>query len=1091
MSLTPAWVAAIAFGYLLALFGVAYWAEKRKDRGRSIISNPWVYSLSIAVYCTSWTFYGSVGRAASSGFGFLAVYLGPTLVAFSWWALLRKMVRIARENHITSISDFIASRYGKSAKIGALVTVMAIVGNAPYIGLQLKAVSSTFAVLTEYAPASLVAGASSGPFYRDTAFVVAVVLAVFGGMFGARTLDPSERHEGMVAAVALESLVKLTAFLAVGGFVTWGIFGGFGDILARIAAHPSHARLLTFGHNPHDSFTAWFALLYLSMASVMLLPRQFHISVVENCSEKHIRGAMWMFPLYLFLINLFVVPVAFGGLLVFGDARMADTFVLTLPLHQGWDTLALVAFLGGVSAATGMVVVSSVTIATMFLNNLAMPILLRLGWPRNFAPYLIHLKRVGIVGVILLGYGYYRLLGEAFMLVNIGLLSFAAVAQFAPAFIGGLYWRSATARGAAAGLSLGFASWIYLFLAPALAQAGWLPESLLRDGPWGIALLRPTAFLGLEGLDHWSHGLFWSTFCNAGAFIAVSLFTRPSAAEVEQVPRFVDALGRPEGRRPEFRLARAPSVEEMEALLSKFLGPEKAAQRLREFFGGRAYGAQTLVSDDTMLELRGFVERTLAGAVGQAAASQVVERYLALKGTTLEEIFDVFGAVSLSLEESREELQRRVVELSVLFEASKRVASTLDEATAIASVLDLIAADLGLECQGVFLLEDGVLRPRMARGCGQEYALALEGRPDPRSYVGQAVLGRATVFLSDVELVGPAAPLEVQAMPGLQSLIATPIVQEDQVLGVLAASSHTRKGFFSQKFVEAFEALASELALAIVNARLYSEVRELNRTLEEKVRERTGELEAANRDLQELDRLKSEFLANMSHELRTPMNSILGYTQLVLDEVDGPVTPEQRKSLERVEKNAQHLLRLINDILDLSKIEAGRMELEIHPFDLGQLVAEVVDDQRALAEQKGVACRAVLATGDLKIAADPNKVREVLNNLVNNAIKFTDRGSVTVTVAEETRNHVGGVRVDVQDTGMGIPARSQEEIFLAFKQLDGSITRTHGGTGLGLSIAKRLVELHGGSISVESREGVGSRFTVWMPRADPAPGGGA
>ncbi|GAB4269017.1 MAG: SpoIIE family protein phosphatase [Deferrisomatales bacterium] len=1079
MALDPVRVAIIAFGYLLFLFGVAYWAERRKDRGRSIISNPLVYALSIAVYCTSWTFYGSVGRASRSGFGFLAVYLGPTLIAFSWWALLRKMIRVARLNHITSIADFVASRYGKSGRIGALVAVIMLVGISPYIGLQLKAVSTTFDILTQFDPGRLLVRETTfRALYLDTAFVVALVLGVFGGMFGARTLDPSERHEGMVAAVALESLVKLTAFLVVGCFVTWGLFDGLADIFSQIAEHPAYSQLLTFGPDPQRSYTAWFSLLYLSIASVMLLPRQFHIMVVENCEEAHVQGAMWMFPLYLFLINLFVVPIAFGGLLLFDAPALADTFVLTIPLRAGRPLLALLAFIGGLSAATGMVVVSSVTLSTMFLNNLAMPVLLKLGWPRNFAPFLIHIKRVGIMGVILLGFGYYELLGERFTLVNIGLLSFGAAAQLAPALVGGLYWRQATARGAAAGLLLGFACWIYMFLVPALCQSGWLPLSLLEEGPWGLGLLRPDAFLGLEGLDVWSHGLFWSFFFNAGGFLAVSLFTRPSAAEDEQTPRFVDALARGQERRPELRMARAPSVGEFEDLLAKFIGPAKAREKIRQFFGGRAHSPHSVLSDDRMLELRGYVERSLAGAVGPAAASQVVERYLTLKGTTFEEIFDVFGAVSLSLEESREELQSRVRELAVLFEASKRVAATLDERQAIESVLDLIASDFGMDCQGVFLLQGGALVPSVARG----FSATPSGQPDVHSYVGQAALERRTAFLSDVDLVGTPLPLEVSLNPGLQSFLATPIVHENQVLGVLAAGSTRRKGYFSGKFIEAFEALASELALAISNARLYQEVRELNRTLEEKVRERTRELEAANRNLQELDRLKSEFLANMSHELRTPMNSILGYTQLVLDEVDGPVTEEQRRSLERVEKNARHLLKLINDILDLSKIEAGRMELDLHTFDVGALALEVVEDQRALAQEKGIACRVELAPGGLRLRADPNKIRELLNNLVNNAIKFTDCGEVVVRASPAARGGQDGVEITVADTGVGIPAEQLEAVFEAFVQLDGSTTRTHGGTGLGLSIARKLVELHGGEIRAESRLGEGSCFTVWLPR---------
>ncbi|MBI5016862.1 MAG: GAF domain-containing protein [Deltaproteobacteria bacterium] len=1088
MLLPPALVAPIAFGYLLLLFGVAYWAERRKDRGRSLISNPYVYALSIAVYCTSWTFYGSVGWAARDGFSFLAVYLGPTLVAFSWWTLLRKMVRVARENHITSISDFVASRYSKSGKIGAFVTAMLIVGITPYIGLQLKAVSATFELLTQYSPGRyLQQVAGPGSLLQDTAFLVAVVLGIFGSMYGARTLDPSERHEGMVAAVALESLVKLGALLLVGAYVTWGLHDGLRDLLGRAAAHPAYAGLLTLGHSSGEAYTAWFSVLYLSSASVMLLPRQFHVMVVENCEEAHIREAMWVFPLYLFLINLFIVPIALAGLFAFGDAAMADTFVLRLPLAAGQPVIALIAFLGGLSAATGMVIVSSVTLSTMFLNHLVMPILLRLGWQRNFSPFLIHIKRLGIVGVLLIGYGYYRVLGETVPLVNMGLISFGAAAQLAPVVVGALFWRQATARGAATGLVLGFAAWAYMFLLPALCRAGWFPIGCLDGGPWGISLLKPTAFLGLDGLDLWSHGLFWSFLFNAGSFVAVSLFTRPSEAERRQIPRFVGALSRAETRPPEFRLAGAPSVGEFEELLAKFLGRKKAQEKIGGFFRSKGLGSpEGSLSDELLLELRGYVERTLAGAVGTAAASTVMDRYLALKGTTLEEIFDVFRAVSLSLEESREELGSRVRELSVLFEASKRVAATLEEQDAVEGVLDLIGSEFGLDCQGVFLLQDERLEPRLARGCSEAYLRAVAGPPDAASYLGRAVLERHTVFVSDASALSGPLPLEVAENRGMRSLIATPILREGGVLGVLVAGSRVRKGYFSEKFVEAFEALASELALALTNARLYAELRALNRTLEEKVRERTAELEAANRNLQELDRLKSEFLANMSHELRTPMNSILGYTQLVLDEVDGPVTVEQRESLRRVENNARHLLQLINDILDLSKIEAGRMELDLHDFDLAALAEEAVDDLLPLAQAKGLALTCEREVDRARVLADPNRVREVLNNLLNNAIKFTERGGVRVSVRAEGE----GSEITVEDSGVGIPEGSLQEIFEAFKQLDGSSTRAHTGTGLGLSIAKKIVELHGGRMGVVSRVGEGSRFSVWLPRPAGEAGGG-
>ena len=450
----PALIALVSIAYLGLLFAIAFYADKRADAGRSVIASPYVYALSLGVYATSWTFYGSVGRAAANGVGFLPIYLGPTLAAALFWLVLRKIVRISRENRITSIADFIASRYGKSAALAGIVTVIAVVGIVPYIALQLKAVSGSFLLLANAPEVARPTAAGAGPLFADTAFYAALALAVFAILFGARHLDAAERHEGMVAAIAFESVVKLVAFLAIGLFVTFGLYAGFDDLFARVAADPRLAHLLAPFDGPAGSYASWAWLLVLSAFAILCLPRQFQMAVVENVDERHIAKASWLFPLYMFAINLFVLPIAFGGLLHFpGGAVDADTFVLALPIAEGRPLLALAVFLGGLSAATGMVIVETVALSTMVCNDLVMPLAAADGpaasarAARPVADCCSASGGAAIVGILLLGYAYFRFAGEAYALVAIGLISFAAVAQFAPAMLGGLYWKQATRAG--------------------------------------------------------------------------------------------------------------------------------------------------------------------------------------------------------------------------------------------------------------------------------------------------------------------------------------------------------------------------------------------------------------------------------------------------------------------------------------------------------------------------------------------------------------------------------------------------------------------------------------------------------------------
>src|SRR5215470_17975996 len=538
----------VSFAYLGVLFAIAYYADGRADAGRSVIAKPYIYSLSLAVYATAWTFYGSVGRAASDGVGFLPIYIGPTLMIALWWVVMRKILRISKQNRITSLADFVASRYGKSALVGGLVTVIAVIGILPYISLLLKAVANSFTILVQYPEILTPAKVGALRVRQDTALWVALILAAFTIAFGTRHLDASEHHRGMVAAIAFESLVKLLAFLAVGVFVTFGIFDGFGDVFARAAADPKLRAMLAPLGGVAGGYANWVWLTVLSMMAIMFLPRQFQMTVIENVDEKHLKTAIWLFPAYMLAINIFVLPIAFGGLLQFPNGSVdADTFVLTLPMAEKRELLALLVFIGGLSAATGMVIVETIALSTMVCNDLVMPVLLRMRRLRlnqraDLTRLLLGIRRGAIVLILLLGYLYFKLAGEAYALVSIGLISFAAVAQFAPAALGGIFWKRATRGGALAGLAAGFAVWFYTLLLPAFARSGWLPIHFLDNGPFGIALLKPLALFGLSGLDQITHAMIWSMLANIGAYVGFSLTASPGVDEHRQASLFVDVF---------------------------------------------------------------------------------------------------------------------------------------------------------------------------------------------------------------------------------------------------------------------------------------------------------------------------------------------------------------------------------------------------------------------------------------------------------------------------------------------------------------------------------------------------------------------
>ncbi|SFT70905.1 sensor histidine kinase [Halomonas saccharevitans] len=681
-------VVVLAFGYLALLFLIAAWGDRRAALGRSLIGSPTVYALSIAVYCTAWTFYGSVGRAAQFGPSFLLIYLGPTLAMLMAPFVIGKMVRIASAQRITSIADFISARYGKSSSLGALVALIALVGITPYIALQLKAITVSHAVLVNYPQAADLPLADER-FWSDRSFWVALVLAVFIILFGTRHLDASERHEGMVAAIAFESLVKLVAFLAVGVFTVLVLFNGPADLFAQVGERAELTRLLSLEAVPGGAL-GWVGMLALAFLAFFTLPRQFQVLVVENVDERHIKRAGWLFPLYLLVINLFVIPIALAGLLLGGGD--SDSFVLTLPLSAGLEALPLLVFIGGLSAATGMMIVETIALSTMVSNQLVMPLLLRsnrlhLSTRGELAGWLLGIRRVSILLILLLGYLYHALIGETYSLVTIGLVSFAAASQFAPALLIGLYWRGARRRGAALGMSAGFLVWAWTLLIPGFAQSGWLDPGFLAQGPWGIDWLRPYALFGLEGWDIYTHSLLWSLVANVGLLVGVSLFTRPSALEQTQAALFTEAM--PPGLVPTSLWQGQTTRGELRALLDRYLGEATS----RRVFAHPAGEADETEDDDqpasAALSLR--AEQALAGSLGSASARVLIDSVARGEAPDLESILRILDTTSETLEMNRRleqkssELARASEELRAANERLRELDRLKDEFVAMVS----------------------------------------------------------------------------------------------------------------------------------------------------------------------------------------------------------------------------------------------------------------------------------------------------------------------------------------------------------------------------------------------------------------------
>ncbi|HEX5779544.1 MAG TPA: hybrid sensor histidine kinase/response regulator [Xanthobacteraceae bacterium] len=1017
-------VVCIALAYIGFLFAVASFGDRRRPGAGERRSRTWIYPLSLAVYCTSWTFFGSVGLASQQGYNFLTIYIGPVLMMVVGFPIVLKIVRLAKAQNITSIADFIAARYGKNQAVAAIVTLVAVVGAVPYIALQLKAVSaSLLSMLGQQAPAV------AAPMFGDLALLVAVTMAIFAVLFGTRHSDATEHQEGLMLAVATESLVKLVAFMAVGFFVLFTLFDGPLDLIRRADSYGDILPIFTTDIDP----AAWITMTVLSLLAVILLPRQFHVMVVENNGEDELRRAVWLFPLYLVLINLFVVPIAIAGLVLFRDGSVnSDMFVLALPMAAEYNWLALLAFVGGLSAATAMVIVESVAVAIMISNDLVVPFMLRRrGGTATRANTLLSARRFSIFCILLLAYLYYHLAGEA-QLAQIGLLSFAAVAQFGPAFLGGLFWRHATARGAIAGLAIGVTVWAYTLLLPSFVAADLIDRTILDAGLFGVANLRPQALFGVEAAPL-THGVLWSLGLNILAFVAVSLSTKATPIERLQANVFVGADRVPIV--PSFRLWRsAVTVEELTTTVARYLGEERTRRSFENFAQMRRVKLDPRQEAD--MHLLRYAEHVLASAIG-AASSRLVLSLLLRKGTVSPQAaLKLLDDASAAIQYNREILQ-----------------SAIDHVQEGIAVFD---KDLQLICWNSRFGEMLDLPPELARlGAGLDEILRHaagrgdfgEGRvPDLVADRLERYVSRTTSFRERLPKLGIVVEARANRMPDGGFVVTYTDITPT---------------------VEAAEALERS-----------------NENLERRVNERTEELTRLNAELarakseaDEANISKTRFLAAASHDILQPLNAARLYATSL---VERKRLGEEAKLAGHIDASLEAVEEILGALLDISRLDTGAMQPELSNFRIDDVLCQLDREFAPLAAEKGL--KLIFVSSSLAVRSDRRLLRRLLQNLVSNAIKYTPQGRVLVGC----RRHGNHVRIEVVDTGLGVPLDKQRIIFEEFQRLEQG-AKVARGLGLGLSIVERIARVLHHKVMLRSKPGGGSGFTLEVPIATEAP----
>lgn len=1021
--------------YMGFLFWLALWAQRRSLTGRSPVNNPLIYSLSLAVYCSSWTFFGSVGLAANRGMLFLAIYIGPTLMLLFGGGIWRKLVRLKNIHRITSVADFISTRYGKSESLAALVTIIALLGTIPYVALQLKAVLASFAVVTAHE------GGHSWVGMHVSAIVVGLMI-LFTIIFGVRSLEPTERHGGMVMAVAAESIVKLVALMAAGLYVVYFVFGGIGDIFQRI--EDSRAAMMAAGlEGDSVSLMTFVCYVIVSANAILCLPRQFHISVVENRAENHIRWAMCLFPLYLFLLNIFIYPVAMGGLLKGFPVAQADTFVLQFPLATDNKVMALLVFIGGFSAATSMILICSMTMANMISNHLLLPLV-------DWIPQMIIIERrllqcrwLAVAGFITSGYLFERFVVGALPLADIGMLSFVAILQLAPALFGGLFWRGGNEKGVLWGLLIGFSIWAYTLLTPVFADANWVSAELLAYGPWGIEWLRPQELFGLEGLDPVAHSIFWSLTFNIGFFVVGSLVTEASQESQSLAESFVGSGSTPLIPVSGTSLALIPLEDKRRkalSLFSRYFPSDQAEAMTAKALKSAGLKAREKATIAELAELYDYLEKMLAGSIGSATANRALARSEFFSHIEHEELREMYAEILADLTTPPAELKRKMdfyKERETLFE---KHAAELEEKV----------AELESEIKRRHRAE------RSLRESEERYRLAIESSND------------GVIVIRDLLIVwGNTRMAEIFGYKKKDDLLGKPlstIVHPDDQAWVVEISRNRQRGEAAPRRYD-FKGQKNDGGLLYVavsaTTMFYHGETLVLAYLRDVTQRRLAEEQVHHLSQRLIDGIEEE-RRRLAADLHDEFGQAMTGLHLGMESLINLLKPDQ----DLIRKKGHKLIVLIEHLAD--SLRSLTSELRPDMLDHLGLVPTVewyVNDFRERVPNLAIR----FESAGFKNRKLPGQVEialyRILQEALNNVVKHAQASLVTVRL---TYNHPRVIMI-ISDDGRGF-------------RLDGPpLSNPAGKGGIGLISMKERVASTGGTIDVRSTVGKGTVIKVTVP----------
>ena len=1024
-------IALIALAYLLLLFLVAYLGDLERFKTASRLNPNLIYALSLAVYCSSWTFYGAVGTASVIGLDYMAIYLGPCLVFLFGYPVMRRIIIVCKENSITSISDFISSRYGKSRRIAVLVTVIAVVGSLPYIALQLKAVSLSFLVLSDQGNLATDLSENFSP--SNMAFYTGVIMTLFAVLFGTRHLDATEHHSGMVLAISFESIVKLIAILAVGFYSCHLLLSGSQSVLIE-SSQSSFGKIISEGiseFNLSSGSSTWVSFItktILSMGAIILLPRQFQMTVVEAHNHHQFKTAMWVMPIYLLLTTFIVIPISFAGTSLLPEEQ-ADLYVLTLPLASGNQGISLLAFIGGLSAATGMVIVAVISLSTMVCNDLVMPNLIRIKQldllSRNDLDSIILLiRRLAIIALVAGAYGYFKLMDINAQLANIGLVSFAAAIQFFPAVICAIFWKGANSKGVYWGLIGGFIVWAYTLMFPTILTPSAL-QSVWSNSSW----LHPQALFGMQLNDSLSHGVVWSLLVNVFLLVTLSLANKQTLLEKMQASRFyhTGVIGKSVAQID----ADQPILvhpDSLRILTERIIGV-KNTENLFQQYEAKS-GVDLSQSTRVDRQLISLTQTAIGSVIGSVSAQKVISEVVIGEEEYLDEVTTLVDEASSVLQFNRHLLQ-----------------TTLQNITHGISVVD---KDLNLVVWN------------------QRY-IDLFNYPENFIYVGKPI-AEVLVYNAKRGDFQERDPVE-EIRKRIHFLHKKAPYKNIRTRPNGVVIKSTGEPMSNGGFVTTYEDITE-------NVRASELLKTANEELEDRVLERTKELKSLAEELEKTTRSKTHFLAAASHDLLQPITAARLFAHSILD------LSHKEPNIGMLASNIDHSLDTANELLrallDISKLDSGGIQPNYSVFDLKQFIADILLELEGVAADKKIELTSNAPS--IMVLSDRQLLLSVMQNLVTNAIRYTQEGGRVEVIAEESESDEGRMaRICVSDNGIGIEPSDLERIFSEFYQIKDTAIKSVGGLGLGLSIVERISSLLGLQVSVESTPGKGSQFSVELP----------